>query len=78
VVIYFWVIPTLDHIKDRLDADTAEKLALVDEIKRSHQRLRGLLDYKENQTEARDLMGEFSEGQTIETSVISFILSPFL
>lgn len=47
--IYFWVIPTLDHIKDRLDADTAEKLALVDEIKRRHQRLRGLLDYKENQ-----------------------------
>jgi hypothetical protein len=62
--ICFWVNPKLDQIKDMFETDTIEKLAMEDEIKRKHQRLCGLLDSKEGQFEARDSVGEFSEGQT--------------
>ena len=54
-LIYFWVIPKLKHFKDMLDASNKEKLAMVDEIERCHKRLR--------QFDARDSVGEFSEGQ---------------
>ncbi|KAG2585251.1 uncharacterized protein LOC120712981 isoform X1 [Panicum virgatum] len=49
-LIYFWVIPKLKHFKDMLDASNKEKLAMVDEIERCHQRLR--------QFEARDSVGQ--------------------
>ncbi|OEL17263.1 hypothetical protein BAE44_0021721 [Dichanthelium oligosanthes] len=75
--IHFRVNPALDRINDSLEAVSIEMSATRDEVKHSHQRTRGLLDSKESQIEARDLVGKFSQGHTIQTSGISFILSPF-
>lgn len=52
-------------MKDSLDAINIEISRIEDGFKHTDDGNRGLLDYKENHIEARDLVGEFSEDQTI-------------
>ena len=77
--IYFYVIPALDRIDAKLDAQRVAWVTMREEIKKDHERTRAvLLSNKESQIEARDVVGKFSEGQRIHASGISFILSIFL
>ncbi|CAN6301621.1 unnamed protein product [Urochloa humidicola] len=66
--IFFWVNPTMDRIKGGLDAISVERSAMLDEVKRSHQRMRSLLGSEEGQIETRDLVGQDKEIDGQETS----------
>ncbi|XP_066355257.1 uncharacterized protein [Miscanthus floridulus] len=67
--IYFYVIPALDRIDAKLDAQRVAWVTMREEIKKDHERTRAvLLSNKESQIEARDVVGKFSEGQRIHAS----------